>query len=183
MTPDASKFGDVAQYLPVACTEGIEFLLGLPAKKEEGEGKWSAEPWECYKDPMICLATLCCPCVGARNASYIEGKSCEGMCLSNCCICCLGWCYGAKVRGDLRKKHGIKGSNQEDCIFMSPCLACCTAIQTTYEIQTKLGGGGGVEAMKASAQAMKAPKTETMDGQGKPADEAAATPAAAATSE
>lgn len=79
--------------------------------------------------PNIIIDMCCNPCncgLMPRVMSAVTGNSCEGQCLGDCimmCIPCLGaCCYGGYLLGEARKKYGIKGTNQLDCVM--GCIIC-----------------------------------------------------------
>jgi Cys-rich protein (TIGR01571 family) len=63
------------------------------------------------------------------------GEMWEHACASGlAAACCLGPCYAAAERGELRRKYNLQGSRMEDCM----CTLCCSGLalcQATAELR------------------------------------------------
>ncbi|GLC46401.1 hypothetical protein PLESTB_001521500 [Pleodorina starrii] len=122
-----------------ATKAAFEFAKTSMLKTEEdGSKDWDYGPFSCLGNIPLTVAVACCPCwascIRYRNNEYMSGKSCE-VAFVNAMVAgavCLGPCHYAVVRGQFRKKYGLKGSPCQDCMCgccLGPCLLCADTNQ------------------------------------------------------
>ncbi|KAG2499648.1 hypothetical protein HYH03_002587 [Edaphochlamys debaryana] len=98
-----------------------------------GDKAWSSGLCGCFSDCGSCLYTYFCPCCSfGSNVAKLGGDEvyCGGSCVGACCcydlLYALGCCclYHMKVRGAIRRKYGIAGSDCNDCMLAFFCPVC-----------------------------------------------------------
>ncbi|PRP88782.1 hypothetical protein PROFUN_00250 [Planoprotostelium fungivorum] len=103
---------------------------------------WSSGICECSEDWSIFLTSLfCCPCQLAKNRAISKDEplsvtSCLSVWLCTCCEYPIYYStmtridFAPKTRGVIRKRYGIHGSLQTDCIAICCCPWCAVAQET-----------------------------------------------------
>ncbi|GLI69396.1 hypothetical protein VaNZ11_013999 [Volvox africanus] len=117
-----------------AVKDSFEFCkTSLFNTTEDGSKEWDHGVFSCFNNIPLTLAVICCPCWGSciryRNMEYMTGKSCETAFVNGLVTgaVCLGPCYYGVVRGQFRKKYGLKGSPCQDWLCgccLGPCVLC-----------------------------------------------------------
>lgn len=135
LIPDFSKFAGAVPKLAPAWSRAIEFLVKeLPGSETTGSEEWKHPFYAIWEDIPLCGWALCLPCcLVPRTTAAITGDSCEEQCLLLWLTCCVGGCYRASERRELRNKYNIKGSQIEDCL-LTWCCGCCTTVQEAREL-------------------------------------------------
>ncbi|GFR46246.1 hypothetical protein Agub_g7794 [Astrephomene gubernaculifera] len=137
---------------------------GMLNTEVDGTKEWDHGIFSCLNNIPLTAAVCCCPCWGSciryRNMEYMTGKSCEVafVAATVTSACCLGCCHYAVVRGQFRKKYGLKGSGFTDCAFgccLGPCALCSDTNQLMVLQGIKvpfLNLPSGAEATKTTAE-------------------------------
>ncbi|KAG2437662.1 hypothetical protein HYH02_011043 [Chlamydomonas schloesseri] len=133
---------------------------------EEGSKDYDHGVFNCMDNVPLCLAVMCCNCWGMciayRNMQYMSGDSCETAFVNGTVAgaVCLGPCHYAVVRGNFRKKYGLKGSPCQDCMCgccLGPCMLCSDTnqlmvsegITVPFLNGLNAGGAGGAKVSPA----------------------------------
>jgi len=86
----------------------------------------------CYKNPILCLFSYCCPCYVYGKVAESVGENClmYGALTVLPCRVCFNW----KIRGKVREKYGVDGDMKMD-IACHCCCPLCAIIQEANEVQ------------------------------------------------
>ncbi|KAG2500779.1 hypothetical protein HYH03_001541 [Edaphochlamys debaryana] len=169
-----SKDGCIDFLLPAKSQQAIKDAWAYLKDKgpidatEDGSAEWDHSTFSCMDNWKLCLAVCCCPawgsCIAYRNAEYMTGDSCEVAFVSGMAAgaVCLGPCHMAVVRGNFRRKYGLKGSKCMD-FWCGCCCGPLTLCSETNELMSKQGVKVpwlNLEAAGAGGGAKVAPSTK-----------------------